>query len=145
MKITPLRIVACIVGLVLFIGAIVVALNWFQARGYDKARQTYEAQDKLKAAESEKLKARAEAAEQRVAELEPKLLAIEAVGDQKKVLDDSLSTKIDATIQEAQHEAAVTDTATDCVTRSQRLCTKFHSLKPPIPIDCPALVAKCGK
>lgn len=133
-------------ALLAFVGLIVALFGQMRACGYDKARREYEATDKIKAAESEKLKARAEASERRVAELEPKLAAYEKLADDKKRLDESISDKIDAVVKEGQKEEEATNTPTDCWTRAQRTCDKFAALKPPIAIDCEAYKRKiCGK
>lgn len=139
---TPFRIIAGLVALVVFIGVIVLSLNWFQARGYDKARREYEANDKVEAEQSAKLKAHAEFLEARVAELEPKLAAYEKLADDKKRLDESITTKIDQVVAEGLKEDAETNAVTDCWTRSQRTCDKFHRMKPPIDLDCEAYKRK---
>jgi len=141
-KITPARALLAFIGLIVFIGIIVLSVNWFQARGYDKARQEYEATDKVKAEQSAKLKAHADFLEARVAELEPKLAAYEKLADDKKRLDESISDKIDEVVKKGLEEDANTILPTDCAARGQRTCDKFRSMKPPINLDCDAYKRK---
>jgi hypothetical protein len=134
-------ITACVVALAL-LGTVVFLFSQIRACGYNKAKTEYEAQDKKNAEESARLKGRAEAAEQRAADAESKLLAYEKLAEDKKRLDDSITDKIDQVIEEGAHEEAITDAPTDCWTRADRTCAKFGQLKPPIALDCDAYKRK---
>lgn len=126
-----------IITVVLVAGIILLYLlgrSW----GYDKARAKFEAEDAVKAQKSAELITRAEGLEKRVAELEPKLLAYEQLGEQKKKLDEKTVEKINAVVEEGKARDAVTDAPTDCWTRAQRTCAGFGKLNPPIVIDCEA-------
>lgn len=141
-KLTPYRILAGAIGLVILISLISVTVIWLQSRHYDQKRKEYEQNDKVKAEQSAKLKSHAEFLEARVAELEPKLAAYEKLADDKKRLDESITTKIDDVVKEGLKEDASTNVVIDCGSRADRTCAKFHSLKPPIDLDCDAYKRK---
>lgn len=108
-----------------------------QSCGYHKGRTDFEARDKARELESVHLKARAEAAEQRVAELEPKAAAFDAVAEQHIKADKSLAEKVGEVSKEAANEEARADQPTDCRVRAQRVCDLLSANR--IKHDCAAI------
>lgn len=138
----PWRTVAQIGLVVLLIVLGIYFFGQIQSCRYDKARGEYQQKEEAWKVERTKLIADAEAKEKRIAELEPKVAAYEQLAEDKKRLDEGLSSKIDSLVEEAKREEELTNQPTDCRTRAQRVCEKFRANN--IPIDCAQLVAKCA-
>ena len=142
-KLTPGRVLAGILGLFVFIGIIVVSVNWFQARGYDKARKEFEVQSKAWDKERAGAIARAEEAEKRQAALEPKAAAFDALVGQKKAIDAGLAKKVEEVSTNAANAEAMAETVTDCGVRANRVCALLSSNN--IKHDCAAIRREtCG-
>jgi hypothetical protein len=140
----PYRLIVELAIVVLLIVAGFWVFGQIKSCSYDKARQEYQQKEDAWKLERTKLITRAEEAEKRVTELEPKVLAYEKLAEEGKRIDESTAEKIKKIGEEASREATVTDKPADCVVRAERICAKFAELKPPIPIDCEALKRKCS-
>lgn len=143
-KLTLWRLIAGAIGVFIFIGVIVLSLNWFQSRGYDKARKQYEAESKAWATERTAILTRAEEAEKRAAALEPKAIAFEALAAQHKAADAGLVKKIEEVSQNAANKEAKALEPTDCAARARDVCNLLTANK--IRHDCSAITREnCGQ
>lgn len=119
---------------VVFIALVIIGYLFARSWGYDKARRDFEAGDKVKAAAEQKKIARAEFLEARIAELEPKIAAYEALDPGKVKQIGQIQDKIDAIVEEGKKEDAKIDATTDCWVGAQRTCDRFARLN--VPLNC---------
>ena len=136
--------IALIVGaaLVLLVIGVVGGRAW-RGRQVHKAYEQYHQEkaewDKTRAG----LIARAEAHEQRIAELEPQVVAYKAAAEEGKRLDESKVKAIEELgKKEAQNEATANQ-PTECGVRAQRICDMFRSTDRNF--DCTALFDQCKR
>jgi len=141
---TPYRIIAGIVGLIILIGAITLSVNWFQARKYDKARKQYEADSKAWAVERTAILTRAEEAEKRAAALEPKAIAFDALAEQHKAADPKLVQQIEGVSKNETDKLAKAEQPTNCRDRVQSVCDLLRARNPKY--DCGTIFREnCGQ
>lgn len=108
--------------LVAVIGLSFTAVNSIQSCGYSKGSARYHEEEQKWKTERAALLARAEEKERRVAELEPKAIAFDALAEQHKAIDRELAKKVEEVSSNAASEEAKADQPTDCRTRAQRVC-----------------------
>lgn len=119
-----------LVGIALIILVIVSLLggfSWVLSRKYDKDRQKYEEESKTWAIERTTLLANAEAKEKRIAELEPKAIAFDALAEQNKKIDAGLAQQIEEVSKNAAEEEAMASSPTDCLIRVGRVCERLRA------------------
>jgi hypothetical protein len=111
---------------------------------YDKERKEYQAErQQWVELERPQLIARAEASEKKVAELEPKAIAFDAVAEQNKKIDAGLAQQIEEVSKHAAEEEARAMEPTDCLTRVARVCERLQSAG--IKHDCFAITRETCK
>lgn len=128
------KIIGGAIGLFVLVAVIVLSLNWWQARNYDKAREKYEADSKAWNTERTAILTRAEEAEKRAAALEPKAIAFDALAEQHKAADPALVKKIEEVSQNAANAEAKAEGPSDCATRASNICALLTTNK--IKHDC---------
>lgn len=118
----PWRLLLLLV-LVLALGAIVFTLfSQVSSCRYDKARKEYEEKEKAWTVERTTLIANAEAKERRVAELEPKAIAFDALAEQNRKIDAGLAKQVEEVSKNAAEQEARAEMPTDCRVRAERVC-----------------------
>lgn len=139
----PYRLIIFIV-IVLALGTIFITLfSQIGSCQYDKARKEYEEQSKAWTTERAVLVASAEAKEKRIAELEPKAIAFDALAEQNKKIDAGLAQQIEEVSKNAGIEEAMALEPTDCRVRAKRVCDLLSANR--IKHDCAAITAEsCG-
>jgi hypothetical protein len=139
----PWRLIL-ILGIVFAAGALIFTLfSQIGSCRYDKARKEYEEKSKAWATERAVLIASAEAKEKRIAELEPKAIAFDALAEQNKKIDAGLAKQIEEVSKNAADEEARAEMPTDCRARAQRVCDLLSANH--IKHDCAAITAEsCG-
>lgn len=130
-----------IVGVLLAATAAIFTLS-SQVRScqYDKSRKEYEEKSKAWATERATLLANAEAKEKRIAELEPKAIAFNALAEQNKKIDAGLAQQIEEVSKNAADEEARAEMPTDCRVRAQRVCDLLSANH--IKHDCASITAE---
>jgi len=133
-----------LVGLVIVIALVVFGgVDSCRSRRYDKERAKYEAESKAWADERSKLIASAEAKEARIAELEPKAIAFDALAEQNKRIDAGLAKQIEEVSKNAAEEEARAEMPTDCRLRASRVCDLLRANN--IKHDCATITREsCG-
>ena len=129
--------------IVVIIGFFVGAFGSIHSCQYNRANKKFQARDAEREKQSAALKARADASDAAAAQwrakaqaLDGKVAAFEALGEDKKRLDENLTAKIDEVVKHGQEVDAATNAPSDCGTRAERTCANFRKLK--IDIDCAA-------
>ena len=125
-----------------FVGALLLTgifalFSQVQSCNYDRQRQEYEAEKKAWNDERSGLIARAEEKERRVAELEPKAIAFDALAEQNKKIDAGLAQQIEEVSKNAAEEEARAEQPVPCVDRIGRVCERLRASG--IPHDCFAI------
>jgi uncharacterized protein HemX len=133
----PLNWIILIGGAVLIVVVVIYLFGQIQSCNYDRSRKEYEAEKQLWTQERTKLLADAEAKEKRIAELEPKAIAFDAVAQQNKKIDAGLAQQIEEVSKNAAEEEARASEPTDCLTRIARVCERLRAAG--IPHDCFAI------
>lgn len=139
----PYRLIVIVI-IVFAVGLIVFTLfSQIGSCQYDKARKEYEEKQQTWAIERTKLIAGAEAKEKRIAELEPKAIAFDALAEQNKRIDAGLAQQIEEVSKNAAEEEARAEMPTDCFTRIARVCERLRANN--IRADCERIKQEsCG-
>lgn len=116
------RPVVLIVLIIVVLALVLGGFSWFLSRKYDKDRLKYEQESKAWATERAGLIANAEAKEKRIAELEPKAIAFDALAEQNKKIDAGLAQQIEEVSKNAANEEVLASHPTDCRVRARRVC-----------------------
>lgn len=111
-----------LLGIVIFVAFMFGGFNWYFSRKYDKSRIEYEQKEQAWKVERTTLIANAEAKEKRIAELEPKAIAFDALAEQNKKIDTGLAQQIDEVSKNAANEEILAEQPTDCRVRAKRVC-----------------------
>lgn len=143
----PYRLIVLVV-LVLIVGGLffllidqVSSCRYNKGRAeYTKEREQWTKDREAWTTERAGLIATAEANERRIAELEPKAIAFDALADQNKRIDSQLANQIDEVSKNAANEESNALLATDCITRANRVCERLRANR--IAVDCAKLTAE---
>jgi hypothetical protein len=137
----PYRLIVFLVVCVALISVFFVIGNQVRSCGYSRGRAEYDAEKAAWSKEREawnndraKLIAEAEAKDKRIAELEPKAIAFDAVAETNKRIDANLASQIDEVSKNAGIEETNALLATDCLTRANRVCERLRANR--IAVDC---------
>ena len=136
--------------LILFVGVVIAAFvivftlfSQISSCRYDKARKEFEEKERAWTVERTKLIANAEAKEQRIAELEPKAIAFDALAEQNKKIDAGLAQQIEEVSKNAANDEALAEQPTDCRVRARRVCDLLSANR--IKHDCATITREsCG-
>ena len=140
----PYRLIVFAVVVFLAIALIFVLFDQVSSCRYNKGRAEYQKEKEQWTKEREAwnteragLIATAESKEKRIAELEPKAMAFDALADQNKRIDSNLANQIEEVSKNAAIEEGNALLATDCITRANRVCDRLRANR--IPVDCAKL------
>jgi len=140
---TPWRWVVEVALLVILIAAGFYLVSQVQSCGYQRGSAKYHEEEQKWKTERAALIARAEEKEKRVAELEPKAIAFDALAEQHKAIDATLANKVEEVSKDAAAKEAAAESPTDCRVRAQRVCDLLRANN--IRHDCGAITREsCG-
>lgn len=144
-KLTLWRIVAGAIGIFIFIGVIVLSVNWFQARGYDKARKEFEVSEKAWEKEKAEIIGRIRERDKEIAALELEKQAFKTMGEQGVALDQTKAKQIEEISAKEAQDLANTELPTDCGARARDTVARLLTAKPPIKLNLANVIRKqCG-
>lgn len=143
----PYRLIVFVVLVFLVGGLVLLLFDQVSSCRYNKGRTEYTKEKEQWTKEREAwateragLIATAESKEKRIAELEPKAMAFDALADQNKRIDSNLANQIEEVSKNAAIEEGNALLATDCITRANRVCDRLRANR--IPVDCAKLTAE---
>lgn len=141
-KLTPWRLLAGAIGVFIFIGIIVLSVNWFQARNLDKHTKKHEEDSKAWAIERNQILGQIKERDKQIAELELEKQAFKTLAEQGVKLDQEKAKQIDEISAKEAADLEGIRKDMDCATRARDTVALLLTAKPPIKLDLASVIRK---